>query len=218
MSILSRIAAAIQAVATTFQATMQWVWNGTKMTLRVVTSPVRVLAGLGSGGGGAGPSTVEAAAMVQMQAQQQSQQAEQAMSVAQTVRLLQRAAKLRSEGRDLEPLAEALAPGWLRYVESLSTGEAHRLAETDVRAVGELVSGARDGLPGVRGPKAVALGDMAPRTMQDAVEAKIDAEPERTPEQQQVLGGLRARFLAAGYKPRDEPKADRGYYYDGRTA
>ncbi|PZP39002.1 MAG: hypothetical protein DI601_25760 [Azospirillum brasilense] len=184
------------------------------MVLRAVTAPVRVLAGLG--GGGAGLSTAEAAAVAQIQAQQQAQQAEQAMGIAQTVRLLQRAAKLRSEGRDLEPLANALAPAWLRYVENLSTGEAHRLAETDARTVGELVCGARDSLPGVRAPTALALGDLSLKPVApEAARTKANGEPERTPEKEQVLGGLRARLIAAGRKPREE---NQGYIFDSRPA
>ncbi|MDT8291234.1 hypothetical protein RQ846_16060, partial [Roseomonas mucosa] len=161
-------------------------------------------------------STAEAAAVAQMQAQQQAQQAERAMGITQTARLLQRAARLRSEGRDLEPLADALAPGWLRYVENLSTGEAHRLAETDARAVGELVSGARDGLPGVRGPTAVALVNLSPKPVAPgAARTKAHGQPERTPEKEQVLGGLRTRLIAAGRKPREE---NHGYIFDSRPA
>ena len=204
MSTMSRIADAIRSVVYALQTTMMWVWEGGRMVFRAVTAPVRILSNLGQGSGGRGEATAQAAEAAQALAEKQAAEAERQLTAAQTARLVVKAARLRANGRSIEPLEGALPPALLRWVERMSTADAHRLQEADIRVIADYLDGKRKQIPGVRNPGQPAEDELRPLPVPRMDDIPPIQRPLRavTPEDI-ILERLRDRLIAAGRQPRD---------------
>lgn len=197
-AVLERIASMAQ---TAVRTVMRPVFVAGRWTLRAVTEVVQVpgrliaapLRAIAAGRAAGGP---QAAATAQQMAEQVTAaeiQADKALTIQQTVRLLQRAAKRRSGGHDIDELAELLPAPLGEYVRKLGTGECKRLADTDARAVGEWLEGKRRAIPGVRSVDDVLELPQAA--------SKPSRRPGASPEDK-ILTALRDRLIARGRQPR----------------
>jgi hypothetical protein len=142
------------------------------------------------GGGGGGNSAAQAEQAAAEQVQVAKQEVEKALTLQQTVSLLQRVATARAKGRDVSELADMLPPRLASYVRHLGTSEAEKLAGADAREVGEMLSDRRKWIAGVRSPAEVER-DMAPAKPTPSPDAHSSAETA-------ILDRLGERLVAMG--------------------
>ena len=181
--VLTLAGSALQTTMRPLVATANSVIDG------VLSIPGRLLRHRGSGGG---PQAAAAAQQAEQQARSAHSEADKALTVQQTARILIRAAAWRARGRDIGDLVAELPDGLGGYVRRLTQSECLRLSETDAKAVMDWILGKRPSLPGIRTPAEVALEGGGPRTLTPQPTFAAEA---RTPEEAVVLGRLRERLL-----------------------
>jgi len=152
--------------------------------------PLAVLAGLTQGRGGrANQQTENAGVQTDAQIKAAARQQEAALTATQTARILQRACKWRSGGRDAADLVDALPQALRAYAQKLTVAECVRMAEFDPKTIIAWVAGERESLPGIRTTEEVALEGS------ERVKTPLSGAA-KTPAEQQVMDILADRLHA----------------------
>jgi len=205
-SAMAAMSTAVVTVMRPFYVAGRWILRAaTEIVLvpgkavALVLSPV--MAAIRSRGGDGGQQAADAAAATQKDVRAANKDADAAAQVQRTAKMLQWAARARSEGRDIKEIASAIPMGWGAYVTALDTDECHKLSRCDVRDVAALIGGTKDSLPGIRSPRDLERDDLvseAPKPSMSGRTANLEDE---------VLGKIQAKLVAAGRRKRMDAAA-----------
>jgi len=148
------------------------------------------------GGGGGGQQTADAARATQNEVKAANKDTDAAAQIHRTAKTLQRAARVRSEGRDIKDIVAAMPMGWGDYVIALDTDECHKLSQCDVRDVAALIGGTKDSLPGIRSPSDLERESLASEAPKPSMSGRM------TNLEDEVLAKIQAKLVAAGRRMR----------------